>query len=523
MSHAKPAAVMILAAGAGTRMKSATPKVLHEISGRSLLQHALVAAAALEPGRTVVVVRHDRERVAAHVAQIAPHVLLADQDDVPGTGRAVFCGISALDATAIAAQVANGGAGNNSVLDTQIDGAIVVTSGDVPLVDGELLGSFVDAHNTAGNAVSVLTARVGDPTGYGRIVRDDSTGEVLAIVEHKDANPAERGIDEINSGIYIFDAAALRASLARVGTDNSQGEMYLTDVIAIAREDGGRVGAMIAPDASAVEGVNDRVHLAAAASALNRRIVEGWMREGVTIQDPATTWIDSDVALSADVTILPGTQLKGATTVATGAVVGPDTTLTDVEVGAGATVLRSHGSLAVIAAGAVVGPFSYLRPGTELGVDGKIGAFVETKNAKIGAGSKVPHLSYVGDATVGEGTNIGAATIFVNYDGVNKHHAHVGNHVRIGSDNTLIAPLTIGDGAYSGAGTTIRHDVPAGALAINSSPQQNIEGWVQRRRPGSSSAEAAARAAETDGPLDGLSSGAQEERASAAADNKGEE
>jgi len=510
---------MILAAGAGTRMKSSTPKVLHEIGGRSLVHHALVASAALEPLRTVVVVRHDRERVAAHIKDIAPDALIADQDEVPGTGRAVFCGLSALDTTAIAAAVAGGAAGDRGLLDSQADGAIVVTSGDVPLVDGDLLRALVEAHQAAGNAATVLTAKVDFPQGYGRIVRG-ADGAVMGIVEEKDASEAQRQIAEINAGIYVFDAATLRDSLAKVGQDNAQGEVYLTDVLELARKAGGRVGAMIAPDAGAVEGVNDRVHLAQAATAMNRRIVERWMRAGVTVQDPATTWIDADVTLAPDVTLLPGTQLKGSTVIATGAVIGPDTTLTDVEVGEGATVVRSHGTLAVIAAGATVGPFSYLRPGTELGADGKIGAFVETKNAKIGAGSKVPHLSYVGDATVGEGTNIGAATIFVNYDGVNKHHTYVGDHVRIGSDNTLIAPLTIGDGAYSGAGTTIRHDVPSGALAINSSPQQNVEGWVQRRRPGTASAKAAARAAEGHETRDGLSSGAQEERASAAADTR---
>lgn len=522
MSDTRPVAVMILAAGAGTRMKSATPKVLHEIGGRSLLHHALVASAALEPRRTVVVVRHERDRVAAHVQSVAPDALIADQDDVPGTGRAVYCGLSALDATAIAAAVAAGAAGDRTVLDSQADGAIVVTSGDVPLVDGELLKALVAAHQSAGNAATVLTARVSAPTGYGRIVRDDD-GAVLGIVEEKDATDEQRAITEINAGIYVFDAATLRDSLANVGQDNAQGEVYLTDVMALAREAGGRVGAMIAPDAAAVEGVNDRVHLAQAAAAMNRRIVEGWMRAGVTVQDPATTWVDSAVVLAPDVTLLPGTHLTGATVVETGAVIGPDTTLADVEVGEGATVVRSHAALTVIAAGATVGPFSYLRPGTVLGAKGKIGAFVETKNAKIGAHSKVPHLSYVGDATVGEGTNIGAATIFVNYDGVSKHHTHVGSHVRIGSDNTLIAPLTIGDGAYSGAGSTIRHDVPPGALAINSSPQQNVEGWVKRRRPGTPSAHAAALAVEADGSPGGLSSGAQEERAATAADTKGEE
>ncbi|WP_084099687.1 bifunctional UDP-N-acetylglucosamine diphosphorylase/glucosamine-1-phosphate N-acetyltransferase GlmU [Demequina sp. NBRC 110051] len=495
MSHSRPAAVMILAAGAGTRMKSATPKVLHQIAGRSLVGHALHAAAALEPQRVVVVVRHERDRVAAHIEELAPQALLADQDDIPGTGRAVYCGLSALDATAIAAQVAAGAAGDNSVMETQVEGAIVVTSGDVPLVDGELLGQLVDAHAEHGAAVTVLTAQVPDPTGYGRIVRDDA-GEVLAIVEQKDATEDQRAITEINAGIYVFDAAHLRDALSHLGQDNAQGEMYLTDVIAIARAAGGHTHAFVAPDAQSVEGVNDRVQLAALGRALNDRIVEHWMREGVTIVDPATTWIDADVQLAPDATILPGTQLHGATEIATNATVGPDTTLTDVQVGAGATVTRTHGTRAVIDGGATVGPFSFLRPGTHLGADGKIGAFVETKNAAIGAHSKVPHLSYVGDATIGEHSNIGAATIFVNYDGVHKHHTTVGSHVRIGSDNQLIAPVTIGDGAYTGAGATVRRDVPAGSLARNHVPQQVVDGWVVSRRPGTASAKAAKAATE---------------------------
>lgn len=494
MSRTRPAAVMILAAGAGTRMKSATPKVLHEIAGRSLVGHALTAAAALDPQRTVVVVRHEREQVAAHVMDIAPHALLADQDEIPGTGRAVYSGLSTLDATAVAARVANGEVGDTSVLDTQLTGAVVVTSGDVPLVDGDLLGALVDAHQDAGAAVTLLTAQVYDPTGYGRIVRDAGTGTVLEIVEEKDATAEQRAITEINAGIYVFDAAVLRNALSQLGQDNSQGEMYLTDVIGIARGDGGRVHSFVAPDAAATEGVNDRVQLAKAGKALNKRIVRGWMREGVTVVDPGTTWIDADVTLGQDATVLPGTQLHGNTRIESGATIGPDTTLTDVTVGAHAHVFRTHATEAQIGPSASVGPFAHLRPGSVVGEGAKIGEFVGVKNATVGPDAKVPHLSYVGDAQIGEGTNVGAGTIFVNYDGVNKHHATVGAHVRIGSDNTLIAPLTIGDGAYTGAGTTVRHDVPPGALAINSSGQQNVDGWVERRRPGTTSAQAAAQA-----------------------------
>jgi bifunctional UDP-N-acetylglucosamine pyrophosphorylase/glucosamine-1-phosphate N-acetyltransferase len=466
-------------------MRSTTPKVLHEIGGRSLLGHAVAAARSLNPEYLVVVVRHERDRVAAHIAEIDPLAVIADQDEVKGTGRAVRCGLDALP--------------------TDPSGTVVVTYGDVPLLTGELLAELVAAHDLAGSAVTVLTAEVADPTGYGRVLRD-ADGSVLGIVEHKDATDDERAVLEINSGIYAFDAKVLHEALSRIGTDNAQGEMYLTDVLTVARGDGLPVAALATGDVWQVEGVNDRVQLAALGRELNRRTVEAWMRAGVTVVDPSTTWVDADVVLEPDVTLLPGTQLHGSCSVSSGAVIGPDTTLTDCEVGPGASVVRSHGSGAVIGANATVGPFTYLRPGTRLGVKGKIGAFVETKNAVIGDGSKVPHLSYVGDATIGVGSNIGAATVFVNYDGVHKHRTTVGDHVRIGSDSMLVAPLTIGDGAYTAAGSVITQDVPPGSMAVARGRQRVVEGWVERRRPGSSSAEAAARAraasAADDGPAD---------------------
>ncbi len=473
-------------------MRSATPKVMHAIGGRSLLHHAIAAAQGLDPQRLVVVVRHARDLVAAHALEAAPQALIADQDEIAGTGRAVWCGLSALDATAMASAAAQGH-DRETVMATQLTGPIVVTSADVPLVDTDLLTAMLDDHVTGERAVTVMTTRVANPTGYGRIVRDPD-GSLAAIVEHKDATEEQRAIDEINAGIYVFDAETLRETLASLTTDNAQGELYLPDVVAIARAALHGVGAFLAPDATAVEGVNDRVQLATSASNLRQKVLERWMREGVTIIDPSTTWVDVTVTLAPDSTILPGTQLHGETAVAAGAVVGPDTTLTNVTVGEGATVTRVHGSDSVIGPDARVGPFSYLRPGTVLGVGGKIGTFVETKNARIGDHSKVPHLSYVGDATIGEHSNIGAATIFVNYDGVHKSHTFVGDHVRIGSDNSLIAPVTIGDGAYTGAGATIRRDVPAGALSRNNAPQQTIEGWVESRRPGTDSADAAALA-----------------------------
>jgi bifunctional UDP-N-acetylglucosamine pyrophosphorylase / glucosamine-1-phosphate N-acetyltransferase len=472
-----PAAVVVLAAGEGKRMRSRIPKVLHRIGGRSLLGHALAAAASLTPDQLVVVVRHQRDQVAEHVAQVDPKVVIADQDEVPGTGRAVACGLQALPVPPA--------------------GTVVVTYGDVPLLTGDTLAELVRVHERGGGngpaAVTVLTAEVPDPTGYGRVLRD-VTGAVAGIVEHRDADEAQRAVREINSGIYAFDAAVLVDALGRIGTGNDQGEMYLTDVLGIARADGGLVQALPTDDLWQVEGVNDRVQLATLGAELNRRLIRSWMRAGVTVVDPATTWVDVDVRLAEDVTLLPGVQLLAGTTVAAGASIGPDSTLSNCRIGPDASVVRTHGSGARIEAGATVGPFSYLRPGTVLGPKGKIGAFVETKNAVIGAGSKVPHLSYVGDATIGTGTNVGAASIFVNYDGVQKHHTTVGDHVRIGSDTMLVAPVTIGDGAYTAAGSAITEDVPPGAMAVARGRQHNSAGWVQRHRPGSAAAQAAAAA-----------------------------
>jgi bifunctional UDP-N-acetylglucosamine pyrophosphorylase/glucosamine-1-phosphate N-acetyltransferase len=481
----RPAAVIVLAAGEGKRMHSRTPKVLHRIGGRSLLGHALVAARALAPDELVVVVRHQRDQVADHVTELDPKALIADQDEVPGTGRAVACGLAALSAQpALSARPAG-----------PLTGTVVVTYADVPLLSGETLAELVRAHEQGRSAVTVLTAQVPDPTGYGRVLRD-ALGEVIGIVEHRDADSAQREVNEINSGIYAFDAVTLAEALLRIGNGNDQGEQYLTDVVGIARADGRQVQAVRTEDLWQVEGVNDRVQLASLGAELNRRLLTAWMRSGVTVVDPATTWVDVDVQLEADVTLLPGVQLLAGTTIAAGAQVGPDTTLSGCLVGEGASVVRSHGSGARIEAGATVGPFSYLRPGTVLGVDGKIGAFVESKDAVIGAGSKVPHLTYVGDATIGVGTNIGAATIFANYDGVNKHHTTIGDHVRIGSDTILVAPVTVGDGAYTAAGSAITDDVPPGSMAVARGRQRNVEGWVQKRRPGTPSARAAEAARE---------------------------
>ncbi|MDI3330363.1 MAG: bifunctional UDP-N-acetylglucosamine diphosphorylase/glucosamine-1-phosphate N-acetyltransferase GlmU [Micrococcus sp.] len=492
VATAAPSAVIVLAAGAGTRMKSKTPKILHRIGGRSLIGHALAAAAGLAPQQLVAVVRHQRDLVAEHILSLAEDLgttpVIADQDEVPGTGRAVQCGLEALLTAPGGTAPDAGPAGSAATF-----GTVVVTYGDVPLLTTELLAELVATHEADGNAVTVLSALLEDPTGYGRILRD-ADGSVAGIVEHKDATQAQKDINEVNSGIYAFDGDMLATALAEVTTDNAQGEMYLTDVLSIARAAGGRVAAVTTQDRWQVEGANDRVQLAQLGAEMNRRTIERHQRAGTTVQDPATTWIDSTVTLEPDTTILPNTHLQGTTHVSEDAVVGPDTTLVDTTVGAGATVTRTQATGAVIGAGAAVGPFTYIRPGTVLGEQGKIGAFYETKNAVIGRGSKLSHLGYAGDAEIGEYTNIGCGNITANYDGVNKHRTVIGDHVRTSSNTVFIAPVTVGDGAYTGAGAVVRKDVPAGALALTVAPQRNAEGWTEERRPGSPAAEAAARA-----------------------------
>ena len=470
-------AVIVLAAGQGTRMKSSRPKVLHSIAGRSLIGHVLATARELEPRVVIAVVRHERDAVIASISELAPDVVFVDQDDVPGTGRAVEVALAALP--------------------EGFEGDVIVVSGDVPLLDAPTLAALITEHRAASAAATLLSAVLDDATGYGRVIRNPE-GALDRIVEQKDATEAERAVTEINSGTYVFSVDALRVQLPLVGTQNLAGEKYLTDVVGLLRASGLAVSALPVSDGWMVSGVNDRVQLAEASRRMNSLIVRRWQMAGVTVQDPATTWIDADVTLAEDVELLPGTQLKGATLIQRGATVGPDTTLVDCEVGENAVVKRTDATLAVIGAGASVGPFAYLRPGTYLGADGKIGAFVETKNSTIGAGSKVPHLSYIGDTTVGEQSNIGAGTITANYDGVNKSATVVGSHVRTGSHNVFVAPVSIGDGAYTGAGTVVRKDIPAGSLAITVAPQRNMSGWVEANRAGTAAARAAVEASGAD-------------------------
>jgi bifunctional UDP-N-acetylglucosamine pyrophosphorylase/glucosamine-1-phosphate N-acetyltransferase len=453
--------VIVLAAGGGTRMRSGTAKVLHPIGGRSMVGHVLSAVQALDPARIVAVVGHQREQVGPHIQALVPDVTLAVQEEQRGTGHAVRIAIDALPATTT--------------------GTVLVAAGDTPLLRGETLRDFAAEHEAAQSAVSVLSGVVLDPHGYGRVVRNDE-GDVEAIVEEKDATPVQREIAEISSGILAFDGAFLVEALPRLGNDNAKGEYYLTDIVGLARDAGLAVGAFPIDDVMQTEGVNDRVQLANLGREMNRRTLDDWMREGVTVMDPATTWVDSAVLLAPDVTLLPGVQLLGATVVGTHTVVGPDTTLKDCEIGRHARVVRTHAELAVVHDHASVGPFAYLRPGTTLGAGGKIGTFVETKNAHIGDGAKVPHLSYVGDADIGEGTNIGAGTIFANYDGTHKHHTTIGNGAKTGANNTFVAPVVIGDGAMTGGGAVVRRDVPPGALAVSGGPQRNLEGRSRIRR-----------------------------------------
>lgn len=487
MTESSPTAtaVIVLAAGAGTRMKSKTPKILHTIGGHSLLCHALRGAAALAPDHVIAVLGHERDRILGSVEEIAANigrsVAIAEQEHQLGTGDAVRAGLAALP--------------------DHFDGTVLVTPGDVPLLDGETLSAVIATHQADdGAAVTLTTFVAADPTGYGRILRTGDGLGVRAIVEERDATFEQRSITEVNAGVYAFDVDTLRSALSQLTTDNAQGEFYLTDVVEIAQAAGKSVRAHTVDDPYLVAGCNDRAQLAELGAELNRRIIRGHQLAGVTVVDPASTWIDVDVTIGTDVRIEPGTQLQGVTRIDDDAVVGPDSTLRDVTIGAGASVIRTHGSEAEIGPGAHVGPFAYLRPGTRLGAEGKIGTFVETKKADIGAGTKVPHLTYVGDAVIGEHSNIGASSVFVNYDGVSKHQTVIGSHCRTGSDNMFVAPVQVGDGAYTGAGTVLREDVPPGALAVSAGQQRNIENWVVRKRPDTESAHAALEAQQSTHP-----------------------
>jgi bifunctional UDP-N-acetylglucosamine pyrophosphorylase/glucosamine-1-phosphate N-acetyltransferase len=458
--------VIVLAAGEGTRMKSTRPKVLHEIAGATLISHVLTATKELKPNELRVVVGAAADEVKLEINQIYPGAKTVLQEVRSGTGDAVRRALTKSDS-----------------------GKVLVCAADTPLITTKTLAALVAAHSKSGAAATVLTTEVPDPTGYGRIVRD--AGKLTKIVEERDASESERELNEINTGVYIFEIEKLFNSLAGLSNSNSQGEAYLTDVIAILKGKGESVATYEAHDFTEFLGINDRSQLADVSAIYRDRINEALMLSGVTIVDPQSTWIDLSVEIASDVRVEPGTALRGNSKISSGAVLGPRTTLVDCKVGAGAHILESHCESSEIGAGAKVGPYAHLRSGTVLAGDVKVGSFVEMKNAEVGTGSKVPHLSYVGDAKIGKESNIGAATIFVNYDGVEKHETKVGDHVRIGSDSMLIAPVSIGDGAYTAAGSVIDEDVPAGALGIGRARQVNILGWVLKKRKGTKSAAAA--------------------------------
>jgi len=443
-------------------MKSTRAKVLHEISGRTLLGHVLHAVSSLSPVATRVVVGAAKEDVIAHLKEISPHAQTIHQEVRGGTGHAVKLALENYSA----------------------NGTMIVCAGDTPLLTGATLSELVKEHNASGASATVLTAEMPDPSGYGRVIRS-SDGSLSKIVEEKDASEKEKETLEINSGVYIFDLNELRAALSQLSASNSQKEEYLTDVIAILKKSGKKVSAFSSHDFTEILGINDRAQLSTSSFIMNARICDALMRSGVTIVDPMSTWIDMTAEIDIDVRIEPGTAIKGKSKVGKSAVIGPRTTLINCNVGKMAHIFESHCDSSAIGANAVVGPYSHLRSGTVLAGHVKVGSFVEIKNSTVGESSKVPHLSYVGDATIGTESNIGAATVIVNYDGVEKHQTTIGDHVRIGSDSMLVAPVKIGDGAYTAAGSVITENVPAGALGVERTKQRNIEGWTIRKRPNS--------------------------------------
>ncbi|HTR74907.1 MAG TPA: bifunctional UDP-N-acetylglucosamine diphosphorylase/glucosamine-1-phosphate N-acetyltransferase GlmU [Solirubrobacterales bacterium] len=449
-----PPLVLVMAAGEGTRMRSSTPKMLHPVCGRPMVAWPILAARAAGAGRVAAIVSPGRDLSAG----LPEGVETVEQPESDGTGGAIRAAISLIEAAE----------------------TVLVLSGDVPLIGEDTIAALLAAHAAADAAATMLTIELDDPGTYGRVVRTDD-GAVERVVEAKaagDADAAQLLIREINAGTYVFDAAPLASALTGLSNDNAQGEYYLPDVFPALRAAGLSVAAHLTDDLAVTMGINNRVQLAEVETEARRRLLEAHMLAGVTIVDPASTWIDAGVEIGQDARIEPGTSLRGATTVGAGATVGPHTTAIDTEIGAGASVLRSHVDTALVGDGATVGPFSYLRPGTVLEAGTKAGTFVEIKNSRIGEGAKIPHLSYIGDADVGPGSNIGAGAITANYDGFTKSRTKIGRDVRIGVDTMLVAPVEVGDSAYTGAGAVVKDDVPDGALAVSDNAQRNIDGYA---------------------------------------------
>ena len=448
---------LILAAGEGTRMKSDKPKVAHEVLGKPMIGWVVSAAAAAGCERVVVVTGHHAEVVEA----LLPNgVASVRQEQQLGTGHAVMSARDALHG---------------------FSGSLVVLSGDTPLLSAETIAGLIAMREASGSALTLLTTNFPDPTGYGRIVRDMKDGSVARIVEEKDCSAEQRHITEINTGTYCFDAEVLFAHLDRLSTENAQGEYYLTDMVAVFAGEGLMVSASATDDPLETMGVNSRVQLAEANKIMQRRINRAHMLAGVTMIDPDLVWVGPDARLGRDVEVLPMTFILGDTTVGDRAVIGPNTRLTNAVIAEEAVVDASIATGATVGRNANVGPVSYLRAGAVLEANSKVGACVEVKKSTIGEGSKVPHLSYIGDATIGKNVNVGAGSITCNYDGANKHATHIEDGAFIGSDTMLVAPVTVGEGAVTAAGSAISRDVPAGALALERSKQVVIDDWARRR------------------------------------------
>jgi bifunctional UDP-N-acetylglucosamine pyrophosphorylase / glucosamine-1-phosphate N-acetyltransferase len=449
--------VLVMAAGEGTRMRSSTPKMLHPVCGRPMVAWPILAAREAGAGRVAAIVSPNQDIVAG----LPSEVETVTQPQPDGTGGAIRAALALVEAAQ----------------------TVLVLSGDHPLITAENIGDLLDAHVRGEAAATLLTIELDDPGSYGRVVRN-AAGEVERVVEAKeagDASAAQLEIREINAGTYAFDAAPLADALAGLSNDNAQGEYYLPDVLPALREAGHSVAAHLSEDLGVTMGVNNRADLAAVEVEARRRILEAHMLAGVTVVDPASTWVDADVEIAADVRIEPAASLRGRTEVGAGSIVGPLSTLIDSRLGRDVVVPHSYLVDCEVGDGAMVGPFAYLRPGAALERDAKAGTFVEVKNSRIGEGAKVPHLAYVGDAEVGAGSNLGAGTITANYDGFRKNRTAIGRNVRIGVDTMLIAPVEVGDGAYTGAGAVIKSDVPEGALAVSENQQRNIEGYADRK------------------------------------------
>jgi len=446
-----------MAAGEGTRMRSSLPKMLHPVCGRAMVAWPIIAAREAGAGRVVAIVSPNQNIVPG----LPDQVQIVTQPQPDGTGGAIRAALPLIEQAE----------------------TVLVLSGDVPLLSAATISGLLESHAASGAAATMLTIELDDPGSYGRVVRTDSD-EVERVVEAKtagDATPEQLAIREVNAGTYAFQAGPLAEALAGLANDNAQGEYYLPDVLPALREAGHAVGAHLADDLAVTMGVNNRADLAAVEAEARRRILEGHMLAGVTVVDPGSTWVDAEVEIAADVRLEPGTSLRGLTAVGAGSTIGPMSTLTDSRLGENVTVPHSYLVECDVRDGALVGPFAYLRPGAVLEQGAKAGTFVEVKNSRIGEGAKVPHLAYVGDAEVGAGSNLGAGTITANYDGFRKNRTTIGEKVRIGVDTMLIAPVEVGDGAYTGAGAVIKSDVPEGALAVSQNEQRNIEGYAERK------------------------------------------